>query len=89
MEDETCCEECGWCGESVDLIMTRCPECGHNLDDEDDGWVIIMAEDGEEFQEYMDNAGRIVPAGTPVGLEKGKEFIMLKGIFYSSEGRRN
>lgn len=48
--------------------------------------VIIEAEDGEDFQEYVYEDGKRVPHGEQVGVEitqDGKtEFFILEGVLY-------
>jgi hypothetical protein len=47
-----------------------------------DDACIIRAEQGDEFQEYVDVDGNDVPEGTPVGIEIGDEFVLFPHIFY-------
>ncbi len=51
--------------------------------------IIIEAEHEDGFQEYIYEDGTRVPQGEPVGVEfeeNGKmRFILLEGIYYSSE----
>lgn len=48
--------------------------------------VIIEAEDGEDFQEYVYEDGSRVPAGEQVGVEITQDgntkFFLLEGILY-------
>ena len=48
-------------------------------------WEIVYAEHGFDFQEYEDNEGKRIPAGTPIGIENADgELTLLTGIWYSS-----
>jgi hypothetical protein len=52
--------------------------------------VVIYAEHGEDFQEYVDEAGNRIPAGEPIGSEisfNGGEPILylFDGVYFSSE----
>lgn len=50
--------------------------------------VIIEAENGEDFQTYCDPDGKILPAGTPVGVEvyiDGEpRFFLLEDVYYKT-----
>ena len=57
--------------------------------------VIIEAEDGPEYQEYVYGNGERVPAGEPVGVEVFNangdgsiEFIILEDIYFASEAQQ-
>jgi len=48
-------------------------------------WEIVYAEHGFDFQEYEDNGGKIIPAGTPIGIEGERGIFLLSGVWYSSK----
>jgi hypothetical protein len=51
-----------------------------------DEWIVICAEEGEEFQEYEDKDGKRIAVGEPVGIEnpETRRFILLNGVFYAN-----
>jgi hypothetical protein len=46
-------------------------------------WVVICAEDGEEFQHYVDKKGKPIKQGEPIGIEKGNVLKLLDGVYFS------
>ena len=51
--------------------------------------VFIQAEEGKEFQQYVDKDGKQIPSGKTVGVEmthfNGEvSFHLLTGIFFSN-----
>jgi len=51
---------------------------------EDNKAVVVRAEQGEDFQEYVYADGAPVPHGTPVGIEYGDEFVLFPHILYKN-----
>jgi hypothetical protein len=49
---------------------------------DDDGWTIVCAEDGEDFQHYIDGNGKPIKAGEPIGIEKGDTLKLLSGVYF-------
>ena len=50
--------------------------------DERGDYEVIDAEEGDDFQQYTDGEGNIVPKGTPVGIEYADTFYIFSHIFY-------
>lgn len=50
---------------------------------------IIYAEDGEEFQQYVDEHNKPIKCGTPIGIEfyvDGEwKLTLLTGIYYRND----
>jgi hypothetical protein len=47
--------------------------------------VLIYAESGEDFQEYVyDDTNKQVLDGEPIGVEIGEELILLENIKYKN-----
>lgn len=57
-------------------------------EEEKEEWNIVYAEHGEGFQEYKYKDGKRVPAGEPIGIEKGNELKLLDEIYYSDEAEQ-
>jgi len=52
------------------------------LEDED-GWVVVCAEAGDEFQHYVDKDGKPIAVGQPIGIEKSDTLRLLDGVFFA------
>ena len=48
-------------------------------------WTIVYAEDGEDFQQYVNKKGVRIRAGKPIGIEKGDKLILLDGVYFSND----
>jgi hypothetical protein len=56
--------------------------------EKEDDYEIVLATEGEDFQQYVDKDGDRLKDGTPVGIEikeKGEwELHLLKGVFFDN-----
>jgi hypothetical protein len=89
------CSKINWSASFLDAravrIMNKPNDNAKDVDDEaKKGEIVelINAEEGEGFQEYCDEDGKRIPAGTPIGVEIDGQLKLLNGIYFDSEARR-